>query len=182
MAAAEFEKFRYSGPVIGVALAVTLLCCLTLTPALLVAFGDLAFWPFRAEPRPASRSDAVWNWLARRIIARPKTVLLLAAVLMAPAAVQGWRSEQHVSYNFLGALAPTAPRPPWGRVPAPLLRCRRERSVDDSGAWGSSYRDEEGRQRLAELAESYARFPALRRCAVSWIRWANFLREKASAS
>ncbi|MCA9129832.1 MAG: MMPL family transporter [Planctomycetales bacterium] len=41
----QFEKFRFSGPIIAISLAITLTVCLTFTPALLSGLGQLAFWP-----------------------------------------------------------------------------------------------------------------------------------------
>lgn len=45
--AAEFGLFRSTGPALAIAVAVTLVAGLTLTPALLAVLGRRAFWPWR---------------------------------------------------------------------------------------------------------------------------------------
>ena len=44
---AEFGKFCYSGPVIGLCLAITLLTCMTLTPAIMTRTGAAAVLALR---------------------------------------------------------------------------------------------------------------------------------------
>lgn len=46
---AEFGLYRTTGPAMAIAVLVTLLAGLTLTPALLSLLGRRAFWPWRAE-------------------------------------------------------------------------------------------------------------------------------------
>lgn len=123
---AEFGKFRNSGPAIGLCLAVTLVACLTLSPALLRAFGKGVFWPvgFRRtrdagatrERMPTSdfHRDAaapnkatLWSAVARVIVAYPGRVLVLSSLVMLPLAVRG--TSVDVTYDFLSELAPDRP-------------------------------------------------------------------------
>jgi RND superfamily putative drug exporter len=123
---ADFGKFKYSGPVIGFCLLITLAVCLTFAPALLRGCGDFLFWPSRLEgqrgraagsSRPR-RGEQVWWRLARSIIARPGLVLVLAGLVLVPLGAYGWRQADHVTFDFLHAL----PRERPARQGAELLR------------------------------------------------------------
>ena len=112
---AEFGKFRNSGPAIGLCLTVALLACITLAPAMLRALGPAVFWPFgqsttggpsrRLSSR--GRTQGLWEWLSRGIVAYPGRVLLLSAGLMAPLGLLG--TQVRVTYDFLSELGPTRP-------------------------------------------------------------------------
>ena len=52
---AEFGLYRTTGPAMAIAVVVTLLAGLTLTPALLALLGQKAFWPWK--PRAADEED-----------------------------------------------------------------------------------------------------------------------------
>ncbi|NLX53781.1 MAG: MMPL family transporter [Planctomycetaceae bacterium] len=128
---ADFGKFRYSGPVIGLCLAITLLTCLTLTPALIRIVGPRLFWPFRVDPAqvgreaasraPSGVSGAVWHFwhfTARVITRRPGQVLVVSFLILAPLAGYGaWRGHE-VTYDFLSGLPRGCP----SRIGAETLR------------------------------------------------------------
>lgn len=118
---AEFGKFRNSGPAIGLCLAVTLLACLTLAPALLQSFGRWLFWPFsppaprRALNRPAGQaapsgftagveSKRWWRALARYVVLHPKRLLGGSLLALLPLAVVGLLYQYHVTFDLLSEL------------------------------------------------------------------------------
>ncbi len=104
MFTADFGVFKTMGPAIGIAIAVTLVAGLTLTPALLRLAGEKAFWPRRiAEIRAAPEEISPrWRWLAQVIQRRPAEVLLLSIiVLQIPAAGLGWYQQ---SFNLISDL------------------------------------------------------------------------------
>ncbi len=115
---ADFGKFRNSGPAIAVCLAITLVACLTLAPALLRASGRAVFWPFGirpGKPAPDGRDEATkgvissrfWEWASRKIIKHPAFILVASLALLAPLAYQGL--SLRVTYDFLSELEKTCP-------------------------------------------------------------------------
>ncbi len=82
--AAEFGLMRSMGPVLGIAIAVTVPAALTLTPALLRLAGPAAFWPSReASPRSRERQRQRWERVAALVSRRPAAVLTAALMVLA---------------------------------------------------------------------------------------------------
>jgi RND superfamily putative drug exporter len=114
---ADFGKFRNSGPAIALCLAITLLACLTLAPALLCAAGRAVFWPFgiriqrasaqTAHPETQLPANRFWEWASRVITAYPAFILVASLLLLAPMAWRGLSVE--LTYDFLGELEPSSP-------------------------------------------------------------------------
>jgi RND superfamily putative drug exporter len=113
---ANFGKLRNSGPAIGLCLAVTLLACLTLAPALLRAMGRAVYWPFQAGVKPQSTSDSadtstwlgkMWDAIARLIVAHPAAILILCSAAFVPLVYEGFHVK--VTYDFLSELSPDRP-------------------------------------------------------------------------
>lgn len=115
---ADFGKFHFSGPTIGLCLLVALAACLTLAPALLRMFGKIVFWPFgkrvfdpatrkRVEERSKRGLKGFWAWTSRQIIARPGLVLVLSVAALLPLAQHGVDVE--VTYDLLNALGSDRP-------------------------------------------------------------------------
>lgn len=132
MAFAEFGKLAHSGPAIGIALAVTLLACLTLTPALLVALGGLPFGlGLRGEtPRSDTATpwrERFWERLGEFVVRRPSLILTVSVLAMLPLAILGWDRQHHVTYDLLAGLDRTRP----SRAGTDLLR--RHFPVGESG-------------------------------------------------
>ena len=110
----DFEKFQSSGVVIGIAILITLLICLTFTPALICILGYRAFWPMRVmglngESNSFRGSSRFWAFLANTIIKRPRTILITTLVMLGIPAIQGAAHRGWVTYDFLRELSWTAP-------------------------------------------------------------------------
>lgn len=110
-----FEKFRFSGPIIAISLAVTLVVCLTFTPALLSAIGRVAFWPALGTGQGPLRDEfagfwnRLWMRMANLVVRYPgRSLVLTTAVLMVPA-VYGWQCLGWVTYDFAAELSSEAP-------------------------------------------------------------------------
>ncbi len=123
---AEFGKFCYSGPVIGLCLAITLLTCMTLTPAIMSGLGPVLFWPLgvgrptgnsatgpgNQTPRPDVRLTAaahVWQFIAHHIVTRPGTILVVSVLTLMPLAIYGIAHGNDVTYDFLSGLPDKCP-------------------------------------------------------------------------
>ncbi|MBI3836653.1 MAG: MMPL family transporter, partial [Planctomycetia bacterium] len=114
---ADFGKFRNSGPAIALCLAVTLVACLSLAPALLVASGRAVFWPFgirvgasgsdHDESKGATRSNRFWQWTGGAIVRRPGLILVASVALLTPLAYQGL--SVRLTYDFLNELEKSCP-------------------------------------------------------------------------
>ena len=107
MVVARFGMIQTTGPALAVAILVTVLAGLTLTPSLLAIFGRRLFWPLHEETRTASDdSRGVWAGLARRITARPGIVAaLVLAVLLVPSLALPQVKE---NFDVLTELPPAA--------------------------------------------------------------------------
>jgi len=115
MAMAEFAKVRYAGPAIALSLGVALLASLTLTPALLRLVGAAAFWP-RPAPKLTVKEKLLqklnvgmgfWDWISRRVAARPVVVWCVTLLILAPLVLIGMRTQP--SYRATAELSPQAP-------------------------------------------------------------------------
>ncbi|MBX3414088.1 MAG: MMPL family transporter [Pirellulales bacterium] len=113
---ADFGKFRYSGPVIGLCLLITLIACLTFAPAMLRACGTAVFWPFGFAPaRQQNRQglhlsgllDRFWNWASHFIIRWPGVILAASILLMLYPAWRGLSVD--ITYNLLNELQQDRP-------------------------------------------------------------------------
>ncbi len=78
---AEFSLYR-SGTGVAIGIAITLLACLTLIPALMAIFGRNLFWPRPPVTGEATRPLGLWNFSGRVATNHPWwTALALVAVL-----------------------------------------------------------------------------------------------------
>ncbi len=117
---AEFGKFHYTGPIIGLCLCVGLLVCMTFTPALLHLLGPKVFWPSRIQhvdpndsvTRRISGSTGVgaglWPWISLFITRRPALLLVVGIGLLLLPAVHGWKHEDDVTYDLSSELGKSA--------------------------------------------------------------------------
>jgi len=83
---ADFEKYRNSGPAIGLCLLITLLTCLTLAPAIMRFMGQVLFWPWGDTRQFVERSRPVsagwWERISQLVCARPGLTLTVVVLLL----------------------------------------------------------------------------------------------------
>jgi RND superfamily putative drug exporter len=107
MVFSQFGKFTYSGPAIAISLAVALLVCLTLAPALLATPIGGRILGGRGTANGEGRGSRIWTAVADRVLARPGLVLATSLAVSAPLAWYGY--DAPVTYDIFGELPPKAP-------------------------------------------------------------------------
>ncbi len=83
---AGFGIYR-SAAGVSIGLAVTLLACFTLVPAMLGVLGPYLFWPRHPKPGAEHPDSRIWGWTARVAIARPWITVAATVVILAPIAL-----------------------------------------------------------------------------------------------
>ena len=178
---AAFGKFRYGGPTIALSLAVALLACLTLAPALLLAGGRIVFWPFCLPPctpsAPASIPAALWQAIGHAVVTRPGLIFVGCLLVMAWPAYEALSVS--ITYDLVAELSPQRPS-----VQGTNL-LRRYFSPARSRCWSArqpGFQTEEGRNDISRLTRVLSdlayvdshggRSGPSRRSAASPIRWA----------
>ena len=103
MVAGEFKMFQTTGPALAIAIIVTLVAGLTLTPALLAVLGHYLFWP-RHEQGAGTADRGLFASLAGLISRRPGllTIVVLAAMAVPAIGASGMRQSFDVLSDLPG--------------------------------------------------------------------------------
>ena len=81
LALALSGSLKTMGPMLAMAIAVMLVCALTLIPAVLVAMGRVAFWPIK-RIEPNDKESGIWNRVGMLVSKRPGALLTITFVTM----------------------------------------------------------------------------------------------------
>jgi RND superfamily putative drug exporter len=90
MGTTRFKLFSSTGPSVALGLGLTVVACLTLTPALLIL---LARFRPRSFAGLTSPSTGFWDEIGHKVLARPVLAWLGTVAVLVPVAVVGLRSE-----------------------------------------------------------------------------------------
>ncbi len=83
MAVARYQMIQTMGPVLGLAIFITLLAALTLAPALASAFGKKLFWPRHEDTgEAAAKRPGFWARIATFSTGKPAIVVGIMLVIM----------------------------------------------------------------------------------------------------
>jgi len=102
MAFGDFEMIKSTGPALGVAIFVTLVAGLTLTPALLGIFGRHLFWPLHARPAAEGEPRGFFARLAAAVGHHPGLVTILIVGLLGLPAL--YMPQMHTNFDTLAEL------------------------------------------------------------------------------
>jgi RND superfamily putative drug exporter len=104
MGTTRFELFSSTGPSVAIGLGLTLIVCLTLTPALLILLAKHRPRSFAGLTAP---STGFWDDLGHRVLARPVLTWLATVALLLPVAIVGLRTE--FLQDLFSELSPKTP-------------------------------------------------------------------------
>jgi len=90
------------GPMLAVAVFITLIAGLTLIPALAVVMGRVAFWPADPTKVPVNRRSGFWTLVANAVARRPGLFLVTTTFVLAAMALG--IPTLNPSFNFLEGL------------------------------------------------------------------------------
>lgn len=104
----SFAKIRYTGPSIGLSLAIGLIAALSLAPLMVLRLRGVVFWPFKPPhpeptlPRGHDDLDDVplggfWLWVANRVVQHPAWILLASLSILVPLAIVGAGTQPNYS-------------------------------------------------------------------------------------
>ena len=98
-------SLKTMGPMLAMAVAVMLVCALTLIPAALVAMGRVAFWPIK-RIAPEDKESGFWNRVGALVSKRPGT--LLTVIFVAMVALSAGLFEFTPRFSFVEGLPDSA--------------------------------------------------------------------------
>ena len=108
MYVARYQMIKTMGPMMGLAIFITLLAALTLAPALASVFGRVLFWPRRDEPHgdKAAKHSPFWGKVAAISTGKPLIVggIIIIVMLVPYLALPGL----HRSFDQLSEIPPNA--------------------------------------------------------------------------
>ena len=105
LALALSGSLKTMGPMLAMAVAVMLVCALTLIPAALVAMGRVAFWPIK-RIAPDDKESGFWNRVGALVSKRPGT--LLTVIFVAMVALSAGLFEFTPRFSFVEGLPDSA--------------------------------------------------------------------------
>jgi len=106
MAFGDYGMIQTTGPALALAVAITLLAGLTLSPALLGIFGQYVFWPGHQQPGAVAGGEGFFADLATAVSRRPGlvTIVIVGALLIPAATVP----QMHTNFDVLQELPATS--------------------------------------------------------------------------